>query len=203
MFHFNKRSLVFFDTEFTQLSKSGELISIGLINLNGETLYLEILGFSPVTSPWMIDNVFAQTKWVSQTGRLKDTTNVLTLTDISKEINWSDRNIEGVTTKDLAGKIIYRWLAEKTTTPAIMWSDCYAYDWMLLIDILTDGQTALDVDSNLMFYIPVDISTLLLANNIDPDCNREDCAGLTDRTEKHNALYDARVIREIYLKLMR
>ena len=49
--------LIFFDTEFTDLDhKKGELISIGLVKMTGETLYLE-LPFSGEAHPWVVEHV--------------------------------------------------------------------------------------------------------------------------------------------------
>ena len=78
-----------------------------------------------------------------------------------------------------------------------MWSDCLAYDWVLFNQLWGH---AFNIPKNID-YIPFDICTLFKIKGIHPDINREEFAGLTDAPEKHNALWDARVIKACYEKL--
>jgi hypothetical protein len=79
-----------------------------------------------------------------------------------------------------------------------MWSDCLAYDWVLFCQ-LWGG--AFGVPKNI-YYIPFDICTLFKEKGIDPDINREEFAGLVaGEHDKHNALWDAKVIKKCYEKL--
>ena len=78
-----------------------------------------------------------------------------------------------------------------------IWSDCLAYDWVLFNDIFGH---AFDIPKN-VYYIPFDICTLFKMKGIDPDINREEFAGVEKSTKKHNALYDARIIKRCYEKL--
>lgn len=87
------------------------------------------------------------------------------------------------------------WLAYYNK--AEMWSDCYAYDWMLFCQIWGH---AFNVPNN-VYYIPFDLSTLLAIKGIDPDINREHFAGFSPSPAKHNALHDARVIRKCWMNL--
>lgn len=48
--------------------------------------------------------------------------------------------------------------------------------------------------------IPFDLCTLFKVKGIDPDVSREEFVGMTKGSQKHNALWDAKVIRECYLK---
>jgi len=52
-----------------------------------------------------------------------------------------------------------------------------------------------------VFYIPFDICTLFWAKGIDPDVNREEFSNMKEGSQKHNALWDAKVIRECFVKL--
>jgi hypothetical protein len=87
-----------------------------------------------------------------------------------------------------------------------MWSDCLSYDWVLFCEIWGH---AFNIPKNI-YYIPFDICTLFKEKNIDPDINREEFAGnmIEVNTEehwganpKHNALWDAYVIKACYKKL--
>ena len=80
-----------------------------------------------------------------------------------------------------------------------IWSDCLAYDWVLFNSIFG---TAFDIPKN-VYYIPFDICTIMKLKGVDPDINREEYAfgGVLEVAEKHNALWDAQVIRACYENL--
>lgn len=83
-----------------------------------------------------------------------------------------------------------------------MWSDCLAYDWVLFNRIWGH---AFNLPKKI-YYIPFDVCTFMKIRGIDPDINREDFAfgGKPEVAQKHNALWDAQVIRACYenLRLM-
>jgi hypothetical protein len=79
-----------------------------------------------------------------------------------------------------------------------IWSDCLSYDWVLFNDIFG---SAFDIPDN-VYYIPFDICTLMKIKGIDPDINREEFIGAKKGIIKHNALWDAKVIKACYQKLM-
>ena len=78
-----------------------------------------------------------------------------------------------------------------------MWSDCLSYDWVLFCQLWGH---AFNIPKNI-YYIPFDIYTLFKAKGIDPDINREEFAGM-DSLHKHNALWDAEVIKECHKKII-
>lgn len=77
-----------------------------------------------------------------------------------------------------------------------IWSDCLAYDWVLFCNIWGH---AFNIPKKI-YYIPFDICTLFKIKGVDPDVNRESFSGMTGGP-KHNALWDAKVIKECYAKL--
>lgn len=79
-----------------------------------------------------------------------------------------------------------------------MWSDCLSYDWVLFNQIWGH---AFNIPKN-VYYIPFDICTLFKVKGIDPDISREEFAGLNANGQKHNALWDAKVIKACYQRLM-
>lgn len=86
-----------------------------------------------------------------------------------------------------------KWLERVASGGQVeMWSDVLAYDWMLFCE-LWGGATNLP---KCVYYIPFDLGTLLKVAGIDPDISREDFADMKTGALKHNALWDARVIRE-------
>ena len=90
-----------------------------------------------------------------------------------------------------------KWLSQFSQVE--MWSDCLAYDWVLFCELF-DG--AFGIPKNVC-SIPFDLATLLKLKGIDPDVNRERFSGgLSDSVPKHNALWDAQVIKACYEKAM-
>ena len=89
------------------------------------------------------------------------------------------------------------WLAVYDSVE--IWSDCLAYDWVLFNSIFG---TAFDIPKN-VYYIPFDICTMMKLKGVDPDINREEYAfgDVPEVAEKHNALWDAQVIRACYENL--
>ena len=77
------------------------------------------------------------------------------------------------------------------------WSDCLSYDWVLFCEIWGHS---FKIPKNI-YYIPFDICTLFKAKGIDPDISREEYAEIEGKSEKHNALWDANVIKLCYDKL--
>ena len=84
-----------------------------------------------------------------------------------------------------------------------MWSDCLSYDWVLFCQIFGH---AFNIPKN-VYYIPFDICTLMKVKGVDPDINREKYAYGTFiqemKDKKHNALWDAKVIKACYDKLIK
>jgi len=79
-----------------------------------------------------------------------------------------------------------------------MWSDCLSYDWVLFNNIWGH---AFSIPKKI-YYIPFDICPLFKVCGVDPDISREHFAGINDLSEKHNALWDARVIKACYEQLV-
>jgi len=79
-----------------------------------------------------------------------------------------------------------------------MWSDCLAYDWVLFNHI---WEHAFNIPKKI-YYIPFDLCTLFKIKGVDPDVNREEYAEMTHGVNKHNSLWDAKVIKQCYKKVI-
>jgi len=79
-----------------------------------------------------------------------------------------------------------------------LWGDLMCYD-MVLFDQLFGG--AFGKPDN-VYYISFDICTYFKVLGIDPDVSREDFGNVSLNGFKHNALYDARVVKACYERLM-
>lgn len=172
---------VFFDTEFTGLHQGTTLISIGLIADSGETFYAELTDYDDAqVDDWVRDNVISKL-----------------YLDGSYPHDISALLIKG--DKYVVADELKRWLSQFPKVE--MWSDCLSYDWVLFCQLFGH---AFKIPANL-YYIPFDICTLFKDRGIDPDISREEFAStlmsVHSSTNKHNALYDAEIIRLCYMKL--
>jgi len=186
-----QRKKIFFDMEFTGLHQETTLISIGLISECGtKHFYGETNDFDKSQiNEWLqtnvIDNLSLQTS---------------TETGIVKQPHFNENKIEIVKTLFFGNsqKLRYHleeWLYQFGEVE--MWSDCLAYDWVLFNQI---WEHAFNIPKN-VYYIPFDICTLFHNKRIDPDINREEYADMLEGSQKHNALWDAMVIRACFNKL--
>lgn len=121
--------------------------------------------------------------------------------DKSQVDEWIQKNVIDnllFNNKDAVADTLKIWLSQFEAVE--MWSDCLSYDWVLFNDLFGH---AFDIPKN-VYYIPFDICTLLALRNIDPDISREEFAGLeVGKDRKHNALWDAQVIKNCYWKALR
>jgi hypothetical protein len=183
---------LFFDTEFTGLHKNTTLISIGIVAENGQKFYAEFTDYDKSqVNDWIKENVINNL--------------IIPEPEVYSEghKNWySESNLNGLITVNSNAMGIRRRLVEwlQQFDSVEMWSDCLAYDWVLFNDIFG---TAFDIPKN-VYYIPFDICTLFKIKGVDPDINREEFSQLTltEESTKHNALWDAKVIKTCYERLI-
>lgn len=163
---------VFFDTEFTGLHQNTTLISIGMVDEAGREFYAELMDYDPAQCDDWINDHVI----ANLTGRNRVTTSKLR-------------------------KQLQDWFAHYGDDQVYMWSDCLAYDWVLFNNIFGN---AFAIPKN-VYYIPFDLCTLLSLKAIDPDINREEYVKERINGQdavKHNALWDAMVIRACVDKAM-
>lgn len=178
---------VFFDTEFTGLHQNTTLISIGLIDENDRTFYAEFGDYDHLqTDQWIQENVIKNLRFHDNLNTKKDWCNI----GANQNITESYGNREHI------AAILQDWFVKYDHVE--MWSDCLSYDWVLFNQLWGH---AFNIPKNI-YYIPFDICTLFRIKDIDPDINREEFANMTEGAEKHNALWDAKVIKECYQKLI-
>ena len=174
---------IFFDTEFTGLHQNTTLISIGLISECGKTFYAEFndYDFNQVDD-WIKENVI----------------NKLQYNGIFQKLDETNESISYKSTTENIREKLTIWLAQFGEVE--IWSDCLSYDWVLFNQIFGH---AFNKTKN-VYYIPFDICTLFKLKGIDPDISREKygCGEHYSEMPKHNALWDARVIKMCYDKLM-
>jgi len=180
---------LFFDTEFTGLHKRTSLISIGIVAENGKRFYAEFSTYKEnQCDDWIRENVLKHTiisgndTLAARLGEDSNTTVVLgSKADIRYELG--------------------EWLKQFDSVQFV--SDVSHYDFILLIDIFG---TAFDLPGNVSAAchdINQDIAKHYGISEREAfDKSREDIVSeLCDAfipSDKHNALYDAEVIKAIY-----
>lgn len=197
---------IFFDTEFTGLHKDTTLISIGLIDENGRTFYGEFSDYDESQCDnWIRENVIKHLKW-SKEGPVEDFVNIYVN-------SW-----EAFGSKEYIKIVLSEWLSKYDEVELV--SDCCHYDMVLFIDIFGDAWSIPDVVNPVCHDINQDIAKYFDISEREAfDLSREkiiekvnidnqDIANHFDISEgekiiniegdKHNSLYDAKVIREIY-----
>lgn len=174
---------IFYDTEFTGLTKDTSLISIGLSDEYGNEFYgiLDDYDKSKINE-WLQKNV------IDNLGDESDFDNNVTFRKGNKEFIKSE---------------LLKWLNKYDKI--IFVSDVSHYDMVLLIDLLYEHGLNIPMDKVCIAChdINQDIAGYLNINEISAaDVSREDFiekySGIQIQGKKHNSLYDALVIKEIY-----
>lgn len=185
-----KTTKLFFDTEFTGLHQRTTLISIGIVSECGKKFYAEFTDYDKTQlDDWLKENVIKNL--------LYDELN----THIGAEVLFgSETDISMMANTERVRAELTRWLSQFEQVE--FWSDCLSYDWVLFNQIYGH---AFNIPKNI-YYIPFDICTLFKDKGIDPDINREEYAygkfRSIKKAAKHNAQWDAIVIRDCYKRLM-
>ena len=186
---------VWFDTEFTGLHKNTTLISIGLVNEYGETFYAEFTDYDKnQCDDWIKENVLNNLLFKDMvSGKWAETFMV--------DQNQHTR-VKG--NKDFVCYNLELWLTRYNEEVQLI-SDVSHYDMVLFIDIWGG---AFDIPDNVCASchdINQDIARFYdITESRAFDISREEIikdSGYEVDGEKHNSLYDAKVIRAIYNKL--
>lgn len=205
------KTKIFLDTEFTGLHQKTTLVSIGLISECGKTFYAELTDYDETQlDDWLRENVISNLKFAPPLEG-EDEYYVAT----RAEGNLTPNSLYDSYSVDLRGdseEVSLRlsiWLAQFKSVA--IWSDCLAYDWVLFNELFGG---AFDIPKN-VYYIPFDICTLFEIKGIDPDISREEFANIENMkmpngtfpekiedVPKHNALWDAIVIKKCHSKLI-
>lgn len=173
---------LFFDCEFTSLHKDTSLISIGIVSDSGEKFYAEIVDYDRTQlNEWLIENV-VKNLWIN--------------TKTVDECASCDFFYIG--TKKQIREYLKVWLSQFKDVQLV--SDVCHYDMVLLIDLLGDDAFELPENVNPSCYdINQDIARFFNISVKEAFCmNREEIIDTNKDIVKHNALYDAEVIKDIY-----
>ena len=172
---------IFFDTEFTGLHKNTTLISIGLVAENNDKFYAELNDYdASQVDEWLQSNV------INNLQANKEYTKICTFHGDS----------------DFVRSELLDWLSKFETVEWV--SDVSHYDFVLLIDLLYGHALKMPygIHNASCHDINQDIAKYYNITEIQAfDKSREEILkehNVEVKGEKHNALYDAVVIKEIY-----
>lgn len=181
-------SLLFYDMEFTGLHKETTTISLGIISDDGRRFYAEFNDFDNVQcSDWINENVLSH---------------LCKNREAIADIGGNDKVVFG-NSQEIAGEL-KEWLRQFDSVQFV--SDVCHYDFVLLISLFG---TAFDLPKNVSpacHDINQDIAMYFLIPDDEAfEKSREDIlkntCGKSIIGQKHNSLYDAEVIKEIYMYL--
>lgn len=185
---------VFFDTEFSGLKQDTKLLSIGLISENNKKFYAEFPYTKEELDQWIIDNVISNMCYNHTEEflpRFKESSVAITGSVALKA------------TKETVKSYLNMWFSQFNSVELV--SDVCHYDMVLLIDIYG---TAFDLPQEICpacYDINQDIARYKNISMAEAfDYSREDLLkelNVEIKGTKHNALYDAKVIKELYLAI--
>ena len=183
---------IFFDTEFTGLHKNTTLISIGLVDDQDKTFYAEFTDYDKhQCEPWIKRNVINNLKWAGTKSPER----------IKVE---NDKGIAILGDTQYIANHLLKWLTQYQEVQLV--SDVCHYDMILFINIFghafdVPGLVAPcchDINQDIARYFNIRESKAF-------DLSRE---GILENFnikidgDKHNALYDAKVIKAIYNEII-
>ncbi len=177
----NDPKIVFLDTEFTGEHAYATLVSLGLVTMDGQELYITLNDYSRAqVTDWLAENV---------------------LVDIDPATT--------VSSKD-AYKMLHSFLSEYSQDHPLYIVSCgLLQDYLLLLELYkhaTPGREYFHALHCLPPYLnhhaAIDLNTLFRVCGIDPDLDRAKFAGISKKVRRHNALDDALVVRGCFLRLM-
>lgn len=182
---------IFFDTEFTGLHQNTTLVSIGLVSDEGERFYAELTDFDDSQcDEWITKNVLNH---LIVSGNVK----------LEAELEQDGMTTTVIGNKEYVREQLLEWLDNYKDNIQFV-SDVCHYDMVLLCDLLAGGAILLPQYINPFCHdLCQDIAMILdISEKAAFDISREQL--LTDRGidlpkgQKHNALYDAEVIKAIH-----
>lgn len=186
---------IFLDTEFTGLHQYTTLISIGIVSEFGDTFYAEFADYDKnQVDNWIQENVINNLCLI---GKYNDPT-WFHLDNLDDNIHMSvSGNIKYI--KMMLDEWFDVVLDNNEENNIEIWSDCLSYDWVLFNQLYGNALNLPDF----IYYIPFDICTFMKLAGVDPDISREEFIRNSVEGDKHNSLYDAKVIKACYDKLIR
>lgn len=214
---------LFMDEEFTGLHKDTTLISLGIVSEDGKRFYAEFTDYDEMQcNQWINDNVINNlllypipySRNVDERLRFMEKegyvfSNIPEIPGPNSLLAYMYKKgtkeyMQVVGNKFWIRNHLIDWISQFDFIQFV--SDVCHYDFVLLIDLLTNGGTALDLSDNISpvcHGLNMDIARHYGISEREAfDKNREEIVmelcGYEVEGKKHNALYDAEVIKAIF-----
>ena len=174
---------VFLDCEFQTYGTKAYLISIALVDEEGNAFYGEVKPVIAGGNTWLDEYVYPKL-WVVD----------------KKQREGHDKGVTYIAGSEFEiASMMEGWLKERgqESNPIQVVSDVYATDWQLFCNAFGG---IFDMPG-FVHYIPLDLATMLYSWGEDPDVNRDEFAREKNASLKHNALWDARVLKKCWERL--
>ena len=181
---------LYFDTEFTGLHQGTTLISLGIISEDGRTFYAEFTDYDKAqVTPWIQENVI-------QNLSFKD----LQLLEQHADVDYKNRSVGLWGREYFVRANLSEWLKQFDSVQFV--SDVCHYDFVLLAELFGGALTLPENVSAACHDINQDIAGFYhISERAAFDKSREEIVEESLQVidgQKHNALYDAKVIKAIY-----
>lgn len=188
---------IYFDCEFTGLHKDSTLISIGLVSEYGNTFYAEIIDYDKSqVNDWLQENVIDKLKYKGEHTR---------------SVVFGDTYISD--TKRMVGIELINWLSDFSDDITLV-TDVGHYDMVLLIDLMYSNAlelpeyispTYVDLNQEILEFLKAKYGfsmSITTAFHMNREELLEESFGVVMTSkDKHNALHDAEVIKQLYEKI--
>jgi DNA polymerase III epsilon subunit-like protein len=182
--YFEYKKFVFLDSEYTSTHAKTTLISIGLVTLEGEELYITLNDYDrDQVSDWVLENVF----------RHIDESKSITSHEACDKVSNFFKNYSN-------GEKISIVSAGKNLDQILLFQL-----WHTKFSKLKYFSFERFLPHYLRHRSHFDLDTIFFMKGLNPDkIIREEFAGspVEESIKKHNALYDAKIVRHCFLKLM-
>lgn len=225
---------LFFDLEFTGLRKNTTPISIGIVSEDGKKFYAEFVDYDRgQCDDWILENVIRRMKF-SEPMREQEAQEFVRInrksyipydrpkvhyiiTDDKSLLHESTYFVFHAKTDEYGSSEVFgdtewvrsnlaEWIRQFDEIQFV--SDVCHYDFVLLIDLITNGGTALDLPGNISAVchdLNMDIARHYHVSDREAfDMSREQImfdvcnGGIFVDADKHNSLYDANIVKAIY-----
>ena len=174
--------LVFLDAEFTGEHVYATPVSFGLVTLDAKELYITLNDYDKdQVTDWLKENVLSKIDAKKSIGKKEA---YLKISLFLKNYSLGEKIILVSAGKMMDITLLFQMYHQEY--PELK----YYHHLHYLPDYLNHAE---HIDLNTMFYLA----------GIKQPINRENYAGLGIKNQKHNALYDAKIVRACYLKLIK
>lgn len=169
---------IFYDAEFTGLHRNTTLISVGLISETGAYFYGEFTDYDKSqVNDWLQEHVIDNLVLGGDDKPFRRVSEPFTVpNEVWRHYNVIIKGISEEVRDELRIWLCNEAHATRNDQPQYQvqfYTDCYAYDWMLLNDLICKDGQAIKLPES-VYYIPYDLSTLMQSRGIDPDITREE-----------------------------